>query len=168
MRLVLLVCLFAVAGCASSPEATETVVYLVRHAEAQDDGTRDPALSARGQERAARLAAHLGSVDAVYATPYRRTQGTAAPVAEASGVETVVVPIGEAGVPGYVADVAARVRALPAGSVAVIVGHSNTTPQVAGALSGTEMENLDHDQYDRLFVVTLAGDGPGVLDVRTY
>ncbi|MEL6617188.1 MAG: phosphoglycerate mutase family protein, partial [Bacteroidota bacterium] len=156
MRLLCLAVLLSLVGCTAAPEAADTVVYLVRHAEAEDDGTRDPALSARGQARAERLAGHLGAVDAVYATPYRRTQGTAVPVAQASGVETVVVPIGEAGVPGYVADVEARVRALPAGSVAVVVGHSNTTPQVAGALSGVEMENLNHDQYDRLFVVTFS------------
>ena len=163
-------------GCASAPRQRlpATVVYLVRHAEAQNDGTRDPTLSPDGQARAERLAERLAplSVDAVYATPYRRTQQTAAPLAEASGVDVIVVPIGDWNMDGnverYIADVAARVRALPAGSVAVVVGHSNTTPHVAGALAGTDMEDLPSDMYDRLFVVTLDGAEPGALETTTY
>lgn len=110
----------------------------------------------------------IGRADAVYATPYRRTQQTAASLAKASGIEVVVVPIGEGGVPGYVDDVVARVQALPRGSVAVVVGHSNTTPQVAGAFSGEALAFLDHDLYDRLFVVSLDAADRASLVTTTY
>ncbi|OZC04237.1 SixA phosphatase family protein [Rubricoccus marinus] len=156
-------------GCTGTPEVPPpTTVYLVRHAEAADDGSRDPALSARGHERARRLAMRIGRADAVYATPYRRTRQTAAPLAKASGVEVVVVPIGDGGVPGYVDDVVARVQVLPRGSVAVVVGHSNTTPQVAGAFSGEALAPLDHDQYDQLFVVSLDAADHAILVTTAY
>ena len=145
---------------------------MVRHAETEDDGTRDPALSARGRDRAERLGARLAPdcPDAVYATPYRRTQETARLVAEActgEAAEVVIVPIGASGVPGYVADAAARVRALPPGSRALVVGHSNTTPQVVNALAGTALGDIDHDAYGRLFTVTLGGE-TGELREEAY
>ena len=40
-----------------STQAFDSVFYLVRHAEKQDDGTRSPSLTEQGQERAKAIAA---------------------------------------------------------------------------------------------------------------
>jgi 2,3-bisphosphoglycerate-dependent phosphoglycerate mutase len=55
-------------------------------------GPADPELSAQGHEQAQRLAAWLGheKVTAVYTSPMARARQTAAPLAEAFGVEVVV------------------------------------------------------------------------------
>lgn len=82
------------------PGATE--VLLVRHGESAPfepgvphptrDGQGDPPLAPHGRVQAEHLARRLagGRVDAIYVTPLVRTQETAAPLAEATGLEPVV------------------------------------------------------------------------------
>jgi alpha-ribazole phosphatase len=73
-------------------------LVLVRHAEPDESarglcyGTLDVGLSDEGRAHAGRLAASLAgmSYDAVYASPRRRTVETAAPLAHARGLATVV------------------------------------------------------------------------------
>jgi 2,3-bisphosphoglycerate-dependent phosphoglycerate mutase len=135
------------------------VVFLVRHAEKGDDDARDPGLSEAGSARAAELAHMLGSagVTHLFATEYRRTQATLAPLAEASGVEVEVVGARNADA------LVARILELEHGSVVVVAGHSNTTPGLTAALSrairtagGRDLaETLAEDEYDVLFEVVL-------------
>ncbi len=72
-------------------------LLLIRHAlpvrRELDDGVADPELSETGHTQARHLAEYLRSepLDAVYASPLRRAQQTAAPVAEAQGVEVRTV-----------------------------------------------------------------------------
>jgi len=132
-----------------SPAAT--TVLLVRHAEKDERAGPDPPLLPQGGERAKRLAAMLSRVDlvAIYATPTRRTQATARPVAEAAGLE--ITTTGEPAT-----ELAKRLRAHRGGTV-LVVGHSNTLPEILRALGAG-----DHsvEGYENLFVVTLAGPGP--------
>jgi len=71
-------------------------LVLVRHARplavTVEDGRADPSLSDEGREQAARLADALRAlgVDALYSSPLRRTLETAAPTAEATGLEVTV------------------------------------------------------------------------------
>ena len=143
----------------TTPAAPITVIAL-RHAEKGDDDPRDPALNADGQARAealARLLEHAG-VTHLFSTPYKRTQGTLAPLAKALGLEVVEYS------PMDMDALTTKLHGLPAGSVAVVVGHSNTTPGVVLALGGAIADvgsyrgapALDESEYDRAFVVTLA------------
>src|SRR5437867_2855802 len=73
-----------------------TRLYLVRHAQAQgstgeDLTTGDADLTDVGREQARRLGERLASqrVDAIYASPLRRTQQTAAAIADAAGMEVL-------------------------------------------------------------------------------
>src|SRR5580700_4879929 len=67
--------------------ATTTIVVVMRHAEKASDGTPDPALSAAGAARAARLATIFGgnghdlAVDVIFVTQWQRTAATARPLA---------------------------------------------------------------------------------------
>src|SRR5829696_10414612 len=56
------------------------------------DGPADPELSDEGRAQAVRLAGWLGrdAIDAVYVSPMRRALETAAPLADALGVDAVV------------------------------------------------------------------------------
>jgi len=58
--------------------------YLLRHAEKQKDGTKNPHLSERGQLRAAYLAQQLSSanITKIYSTNYHRTRETVTPLSE--------------------------------------------------------------------------------------
>jgi probable phosphoglycerate mutase len=78
---------------------------LLRHAEPDwapaGSSVNDPELTSFGREQARVAAARLAGekLDAVYVSPYRRSQETAGPLAEAMGVEPVTVEdLGEIGV----------------------------------------------------------------------
>jgi broad specificity phosphatase PhoE len=149
-----------------APLAQAQTVILARHAEKGGEGA-DPDLSEAGAARAQALAqtlAHAG-VTHVLTTPYRRTIQTAAPTATAGGIASVAVPT-DAGV-DHVADVASRVRRLPADAVVLVVGHSNTVPEIARALGDPAPEALNECDFDRLVVLTLDGaEAPQVVRAR--
>lgn len=159
----------APASAAVTPEvagATEPVaegvrlVVLVRHAE-KAKGGEDPPLTEAGKARAQCLADLLGpaAVTDVLSTDYQRTRDTVAPVAAAHG-RTVEV-LADADTEGWVQ----RLRALPPGAVAVVAGHSNTIPTLIERLTGREVA-IEHDVYDRLFVLALQGEGGSMLAMR--
>ena len=153
----------ALVGAGVSPlrhQQTVTVfsrVLLLRHAEKSDDDPQDPSLSEAGRARARSLDQLLGAVRAakLYATSYRRTRETLAPLAERIGVEPELYD-------GH--DLEGLIRHLsqidPA-LLVVVAGHSNTTPALAKAL-GVELEALDERgffpdaAYDRLVLLTLS------------
>jgi phosphohistidine phosphatase SixA len=126
----------------------ECVVYLVRHAETEPDGTRDPHLSERGRARAETLAGmlELAGVDAVYSTPLKRTRQTAAPIAERLGLSLLEYA------PDGLEGLADRVCESPGRSL--VVGHSNTTPEMVTRLGGDPGGFIRESEYDRLYVVT--------------
>lgn len=136
-------------------------LFLVRHAEKAKDDPRDPGLTTAGRERAAELARMLGEaqVSHLFTTDYRRTRATVAPLAEARDLEVEVYD------PRQPEDLLSSLRGLPPGAVAVVAGHSNTTPRLFLDLTGEEARDLEQhpryggmipdDDYDRLYCVTL-------------
>jgi broad specificity phosphatase PhoE len=137
-----------------------TVVYLVRHAERAEDGTSDPPISADGEARARLLAHMLGDagIQRIHATPYRRTRATAAPLASRLGIEVERYDGGD------LASLAARLRT--EGGRHLVVGHSNTTPELVAALGGDPGSDIDELEYDRLYLVTLTEDGAVTVLLR--
>ena len=158
--LVLLVLAFAYAfplwaqsGPAADGRAHQAGVriILVRHGETAPDGTRDPALSEAGRARAEKLAALLkdAGVTRILSTNYKRTQGTAAPLAAATGVQV------ESYDPAAMQALAQTLRI--AHGVIVVVGHSNTTPDFVGFLGGDPGSPIPETEYDRFYVVVPSG-----------
>lgn len=148
---------------ADSPHATVGtepcgMVFLVRHAEAEAEGD-DPPLTAAGRARAEALARVLGDagVERVLSTDFRRTRETAAPIAAALGLEVEIYDPRD--LPGLVEALDDR-----RGRV-LIVGHSNTTPEVVRLLGGDPGPPVDHHEHDRLYVVTrpAAAGGEGAV-----
>jgi phosphohistidine phosphatase SixA len=140
------------------------LIALVRHAEKATGD--DPGLTEAGLARAQELARLLGgaSVTHLYASTAQRARLTAAPLGQRFDlpIETYQANQLEAH--------AATLRALPAGSVALSVGHSNTVPALA-ALLGAPLEGLSVDprfgpllpeaEHDRLLLLLLPGNGEG-------
>lgn len=149
--------------------ADARVVVVVRHAETLADGSSDPPLSEAGRARAEALARIAASfdVEAVFATTFRRTLGTAGTAADWLGVRPQAVPITSAGVPAHVSDVVARVRASDGAGV-LVVGHSNTVPAIVQSLTGIAVGPIGETEYGRLFVVRLPADGPPTVEERAY
>jgi len=135
-----------------SAEAAKQTVILVRHGEKAATADRDPDLSPAGAARAARLPQLLANAlpAAVYASEYRRTQQTARPLALAAGVPIRMLPASTAP-----EDLLKRLCALPDGSTAAVVGHSNTLPALVQAWSGEPAEAIADGDYGRIYVVRL-------------
>jgi phosphohistidine phosphatase SixA len=140
-------------------------VVLVRHAEKATDEPQDPALSEAGVRRAQELARVLGGagVTHLYASEFRRTRETLEPLSLASGAAIQAVPAKDPRA------LASAIENLPRGSLSVVAGHSNTLPALLRLLAPDQDElALAESDYDRLWVVTLAGPRgpPVVLELR--
>jgi phosphohistidine phosphatase len=113
-------------------------VILVRHAKAEPGHPDDlRPLTPAGRERALALAAELAELepDAVVSSPLLRARETAAPIAEAAGVELLV---DERLAPGASAE---DVRAAVAGrgDAVVVVGHQPDCSEIVLELTGREV-----------------------------
>ncbi len=124
-------------------------VIVVRHLEKASGGGDDPALSDIGAARAERVATVLAAtgVDAIYATQYRRTVETAMPLAERLSLDMHVYDAGDTD--SLVAELDERHRA----ATVVVVGHSNTVPEIVEALSGEDVGPIGEDRYGDVFMV---------------
>ncbi|HKG92834.1 MAG TPA: phosphoglycerate mutase family protein [Gemmatimonadaceae bacterium] len=150
----------AAAAANPVPSAAVTTVLLVRHAERPPGA--DPSLDAAGQARAQALADALASagVSAIYTTQFRRTQETAAPLAQRLGiVPQVIAARGGDSAAVHAQEVAAAIRARHAGGVVLVVGHSNTVPLIVRALGGTAPDQIADAEYGNLFIVTVGETG---------
>jgi len=159
LRLALLLAL-ALPG-ATAAQSEPLVVFAVRHAERADDGsTPDPSLSEEGRARARTLAGLLADaeLDAVHVTRYRRTEETAAPTTERLGLATATYD------PGATQRFAAELRAR--GGRHLVVGHSNTIPELVRALGGDPGTPIAEDEYDRLYVLTVGRERTSTMLLR--
>jgi broad specificity phosphatase PhoE len=158
-RLLLLATIFLFPLALEGQPAT---VILVRHAEKASATDRDPVLSEVGIQRAKDLAAALADagVGSVITTQLQRTRLTAADVLAATKLTPIVVNAGGA---THAADVAAAVKARPAGEVVLVVGHSNTVNAIIGALGGPKLTDICDSQYSNLFIMQMGGPTPKLI-----
>lgn len=142
--------------------AQPATVILVRHAEKANATDRDPILSEDGTQRAKDLAAALADagVGSVITTQLRRTRLTGAEVIAAATLTPIVV---NAGGPTHAADVAAAVRARPAGEVVLVVGHSNTVTAIIAALGGPKLGDICDSQYSNMYVMQMTSPAPKLI-----
>lgn len=149
-----------------APAATTsiTTIILVRHAE-KAGVTGDVPLNAAGMERARELVRVLSgtSIAAIYVTPYLRTEQTAGPLATAHHLKPVVVNAGDT----YARDIVSAILRDHKGDTSVVVGHSNTTPDVIERLGIENPPSIPDAEYDNLYVVSLAaGAAPKLISLK--
>jgi phosphohistidine phosphatase SixA len=147
---LLLGMMFALAGCATASSDPSPTYYVMRHLEKAEGP--DPALSPVGAANARRLAGWFkgrAKPEAIYVSTTRRARETAAPLAARLGLTPQ--EYNPADTPGLVA----RVRAEP-GSV-LVVGHSNTVPEIVAGLGGTRPAPLQETDYGSAWMVTRDG-----------
>lgn len=138
------------AACATTPTTPAPAFYVVRHLNTPA-GERDPDLLPEGQRLAALLPARLAAHPprTIFVSDFRRTRQTAAAVAARWALTPIVYD--PADTPGLVV----RVRAAP-GPV-LIVGHSNTVPDIVEQLGGTRPAPLSHPDFGDLWILALDG-----------
>ena len=143
----------------AAPARAAKAVIVVRHAEKANQTDKDPELSLYGEDRAVALTRLVRGtkIDAVYVTELRRTRDTAAPLCRQRALKPTVVNAGDT------AALVQQLRALPADAVAVVVGHSNTVPEILAALGVKEKVEIRDDEYGRVFLVVPGAAGAATL-----
>jgi phosphohistidine phosphatase SixA len=128
-------------------------VLLVRHADVDSiTGAPDSEpLNVNGQKRAETLAQIAGPlrVDAIFTSAAVRTKETARPLAAKLGLVAQVAT----------ANLATQLGSGVVGKVVLVVGHSNTVPQLIQALGGPASPTIVPSQFDNLFIVAVTGPG---------
>jgi broad specificity phosphatase PhoE len=157
MRILIAFLLALVPGLASATPPNQTYpVYVVRHLNTPE-GQPDPDLLPEGREAAIALADMLETDQfqganrpvAIYVSDYKRTRQTAAPTAARFGLNVTIYDPRDT--PGLIA----RVRR-EAGPV-LIVGHSNTVPDIVAALGGLRPAPLTHPDFGDFWLVAPGG-----------
>jgi broad specificity phosphatase PhoE len=138
-------------GAASAQEA----VWIVRHAEKQTEANEpEVPLSEAGKVRAERLASLLSDsgVTAIYATATERARKTAEPLARKLSIAVRTYAPKD--------PLAARIRAEhPEGRV-LVVGHSNTVPEILAAFGHEAEVKIASNEFDNLFLLIPKKEGP--------
>ena len=137
---VLLLILLAPGAALAQPSA----IYLVRHGEKATD-SKDPDLTPQGQLRAQNIAtmlAHTG-IAHVFSTPTKRTRQSAQPLAQAGGL---TIQLYDPGTPKLLVE---KVKTL-SGPV-LVVGHSNTLPELVRLFGGQPGQDIADNEYDRVY-----------------
>lgn len=132
--------------------ADPTIIYLVRHGE-KAAVEKDPELTTQGKARARNIAAILKStgIAHVYSSTAQRTRQTAQPLATDLGLQVQVYD------PAQSANLVAQVKA--AGGTALVVGHSNTVPELVRLFGGKPGSDIGDDEFDRLYQLIVDKDG---------
>lgn len=136
-------------------QATTTIIF-VRHAEKELNAGDNPGLSDAGRRRVAELTRQLvdadvvAGIDAIYATPFKRTQETAQPLAEALNL-----PINN-----Y--DAADKETVLETilknhkGKIILLVGHGDTIPELIANLGASKnVPPIDEFEYDNIYIISI-------------
>ena len=155
---LLLAVLTLVAACKESGKTyvsekeNTSVYYFIRHAEKDrsDSTNKNPSLTLQGLERANKWALFFKdkNIAAVYSTNYKRTQQTALPIAKEQNLEIISYTAKELISEKFIAD--------NKGKNIVIVGHSNTTPELVNSLLGEKKyEDIADRENNNVFIVTL-------------
>jgi phosphohistidine phosphatase SixA len=168
MKLRLAVTLLYAAAVADAAIG-QTAIFLVRHAEkATEANEATVPLSGAGRARAERLAGILkdAGIDAIYATDTDRARQTAEPLAKARKVEIrTYAPRDAEGKPAPQLIVDRLKKEAPSGRV-LVVGHSNTLPEILAALGHSEKIEIPASHFDDLFVIVPEDGPPTVLRLK--
>ena len=140
---------------AEAPPANYSATYyLIRHAEKvrTDPKDQDPGLDIKGMLRAKRWAAYFEpiKIDEIYVTKYIRTKQTISLIAQ----QKQISPTRYSPNSLYSEEFLKKTN----GKTVLIVGHSNTIPQLVNKLMGEDkFKEMDDTDNSTLFKVTLNG-----------
>ncbi|MDA7557676.1 histidine phosphatase family protein [Flavobacteriaceae bacterium] len=156
--LLILSLILTVPSFAQDEEKKEssTTFFFIRHAEKDrtNKENKNPNLTQEGVLRAAKWSLVFKNIifDAVYSTDYNRTRQTALPTAEKNGLELSYYNPSNINRKNFLFS--------NTGKTVLVVGHSNTTPQLVNTFLGTEKySNIDDKNNANLYILTVSSDG---------
>lgn len=138
-------------------------IYLVRHAEKGDDGTKDPPLTGEGIRRAEKLADMLKfkKVEKIYSTDFIRTKETAKALAHRQEMEILIYDPND---PSFVKKLKNDLQ----DQSVLVVGHSNSTPTLVNSIIGEDQfEKLDESNYETIFEIKYK-DGRYLAEKKSF
>jgi len=146
--ILLMLCLFL------SLESSAVTIYLMRHAEKSSGN--DPELTEIGKQRAQQLATLLKktNITHIFSTQYNRTIQTAQPLASLLNLEIEFYN------PRELKKFAQKLKGMN-GNI-LVIGHSNTTPELTQLLSKQQIKPLTEKDYGDLYQVILLDDKTSV------
>ena len=172
-----LIALLLLAQLAFAQQATSpvTTVFLIRHAERADEPRQDPPLTEKGVARSEALARLLSNagVKAIYTSQFARTKLTAEPLAKQLGITATPLSLKiSPSNPRAIADESTKETVdkilSHAGGSVLVVGHSNSIPDVIKMLGGDVVPTIDEKKFDDLFVVTVYANGKAKVTHLKY
>jgi len=149
----------------NSSKIFKSTFFCVRHAEKSKAGTNDPHLNEVGKERANTLSKVLEKVNIsdILSTQYNRTIQTAQPTADSKGVTIQIYN------PGDLNLLASTLVEKHQNEKVLIVGHSNTTPDLINAFSNSDnFKAIDEDIYDNFYIVQIQHKGDPIIHLLSF
>ncbi len=166
-KLLLIITIF-ITGCIScntdkegDKEPVISTFYFIRHAEKDrtDPENKDPELNQDGLNRAIRWAEVFDPIElnAIYSTNYERTSMTAAPTSVKKDIDITYYDAKTIDMDSF--------KMKNKGLSVLVVGHSNTTPNLVNKVLGMEKyQQIDDNDNSNLFIVRII-DGEAT-DIR--
>jgi 2,3-bisphosphoglycerate-dependent phosphoglycerate mutase len=141
-----------------------TTVILIRHGErnASTPADPDPHLNAAGKARAKKLIHVVGQsgIKAIYRSHFVRAKETAQPLATHLGLSTIemdeALPIKN------------DILSNHAGQTVLVIGHSDTVPDIIKRLGAGSIPVIDDAEFDNLFVVKVFSPNRATLTLLKY
>jgi len=138
-------------------------IYLIRHSEKDllSDNQIDPPLTKCGAKRSVFLRDFFKeiTVDKIYSTNYLRTKNTAKPIALSKNLDIKYYD------PSDLKSFSELL--INSKQNILVVGHSNTTPVLAGLLDGEEKAPFDESIYNRIYKISFNGDETKLFMIET-
>jgi len=126
-----------------------TTVILIRHAERDNPSTAnpDPRLNTSGKTRAKKLIHVAGQSDirAIYNSHFTRSRETARPLAAHLGLSPLVMDEPQ--------QIKKDILSNHTGQTVLVVGHSDTLPDLINRLGAGSIPAIDDSEFDNLFIV---------------
>lgn len=136
-------------------QATTTIIF-VRHAEKVTTVADDPPLSDAGRRRVDELTRQLidadvvAGIDAIYSTPFQRTQETAKPLADELELPINIYDASDN------EEVLERILKDHKGKIILVVGHSNTVPVLIANLGASKnVPEIHENEYDNIYIISI-------------
>ena len=131
-------------------KADETGYYFIRHAEKNRSNPKDsnPELNKEGKLRALNWAYFFREIplEAIYSTDYIRTISTAQPVADDKNLPIIIYNPNDLNINMFMKE--------NQGRLVLVVGHSNTTPELVNAMLGDQkFEQMKDNDNSSLFII---------------
>lgn len=175
MKLIFLLAFASALFVVPQDDFKPITVYLVRHAERADEPRQDPPLTEKGTARAQELARILGNADikAIITSQFSRTKLTAEPIAKQANVNVTSISLSlSPSDPRMISEqstteVTNKILERSGESV-LVIGHSNSIPDVIKMLGGDVTAVIDERKFDDLFVVTVYAKGKAKVAHMKY